>query len=555
MAGLILPNRRIALPVKPAPGAVLDRSHPLAHGLRVLLPFSANGGRVDGNAARPSERLNLANTTWAATPRGTAASFDGTTSSGVTDKSIDLTGTTAITVAVLVRMSSSDSGTRIIAEHSSHYFADDSWAVLSENGIVKGYSVLNVGAANVNGAASAVSGTYLFTFTFASVITPYIDGAQSGTVSASFTPVAYKNQALRVGARNSASLFFSGPIGGIWIWTRVLAPAEIKDHAAAPFAMLDQPARWFAGVDAAGGPTIIAVPLATASGAGLAPTVRAAALAPVGAAAGSGLAPSFAMPTPAAAASGAGSLPSFALGTPAGAAAGVGAAPAFALQAPAGSGSGAGLAPTVRTTVAPPLGTGSGGGFIPAVALNVPLGAGSASGPVPTVRVIVGPPVGTATGTGFAVTVVGPGAAGTFSVDLATASGAGFAPTLRAVASPPVGAASAAGLAPTVVTRFPVVLATASGQAFAPGLMLGMPTGGVAGTGAAPVLRAIVSAALAQATAAGFVPDLLLGQAVYATTPGWGTAADLIAAWDTPTDPIAAWDDADLLVASWRDES
>lgn len=266
----------------------------------------------------------------------------------------------------------------------------------------------------------------------------------------------------------------------------------------------------------------LAPPLGTASGAGLAPTPQATAAVPVGAAAAVGKSVTLALTAPSGAATGAGLVPTAALATPVGAASGAGLTPTAALSAPKGAATGAGLAPIPQANAVIPKGAASGAGLTPALAallttadasgagqtpslgLGIATGAIAGAGLDPTPRVNILLPVGIATGLGLDVTLdVGDGTV-TIDVPLATATGAGLVVTPTVAIPLSVAVGSGAGYAPGIDLLLAV--ATAEGLGYAPAPIIAIPlgVGAAMGAGLTPTPRVNIPLDLADILGVGY---------------------------------------------------
>src|SRR5436190_7784975 len=106
MAGLLLPTRKGSFPSKPPPGASVDRAHPLASGLRFVLPHNEGGGGLLINAANRSEFHAFAPGTrkWMVGPGGDGVYWnkDNTAARAALNRPMDWGTPAQMTMAILV---------------------------------------------------------------------------------------------------------------------------------------------------------------------------------------------------------------------------------------------------------------------------------------------------------------------------------------------------------------------------------------------------------------------------------------------------------------------
>lgn len=136
--------------------------------------------------------------------------------------------------------------------------------------------------------------------------------------------------------------------------------------------------------------------------------------------------------------------------------------------------------------------------------IEVPTATATGAAGVPTVRAIVPEPTATATGDALVPTIVsGGGAATTVLPPAATATGDGVAPTIVASVPVPTATATGTGQTPTLQTIVPGAVASATGAASAPTILavVAVPTATATGSALAPTLPQLAVVATATASA------------------------------------------------------
>lgn len=297
---------------------------------------------------------------------------------------------------------------------------------------------------------------------------------------------------------------------------------------------------WVEYQPAAGGPTTIIPPVATATSAGGTPTMQVFAPTPLSTATGTAPLPTpIARVTPPLATATGTALAPTVIG------------PSVTIAVPVATATGDGLAPTVRAIVATPLSTATATTATPTVQARastpvatatgtaltptdkavvlVPVATATGASVVPTVRAVVATSLATATGAAPDVTVISTSGQTIVSVPLATATCASVVPTIAAAVTTPLATAAAIAQTPTVRAVIFAPVATATSTAFAPTVPASLPpTATAAGTAQTPTMRAIVAVPVATAIGDALAPSVLSGAGQVVPPTATATGASLV---------------------------
>ena len=189
---------------------------------------------------------------WVATPDGYALNFDGTSDRVVTPAS-KWSDTPDVTVMALVKPTSGASGLRIISSLGSAWGSATIDWYLAAHDVGSGGLQFNTyrhtsinshtsGVSIYDGASHIVAATLKDSTTTSKI---YIDGKQAGSDNASHSSYSATDEQIILGARPGGGAFFwSGDIGLVYVWDRVLSDSELKflnDNPFAPFELADVP--------------------------------------------------------------------------------------------------------------------------------------------------------------------------------------------------------------------------------------------------------------------------------------------------------------------------
>jgi len=238
--------------LKPPKGAMLNRGHPLARGLKGCWLMNEGGGTIVNDMSRNGGVIQLAaaaaSPTWSACDLGPALSFDGGDYAiqSFETSPLDITG--SLTIVTYVNPSSLTGYPTVVSKWGASGNKQFKLAAALNNGAPYidispngSGDVYRAGASNLTvGAWNQLAGVYNST---AATLDIYKNGVLSnGGLTGTVTTSIFSSSArICVGASDDASFSnkYSGKIGYVYIYNRALTPTDIMNLYRSPFCMFE----------------------------------------------------------------------------------------------------------------------------------------------------------------------------------------------------------------------------------------------------------------------------------------------------------------------------
>lgn len=222
---------------KPPPGTPLLPWHPLCAGLLALWPMNEAGGNkvydVSGHSLTGTWQGTLGSQ-WGTGPHGAVGVFNGSNNAVLmpTSTTLQWASGTPRTLAGWARLDAAGSYPMILSGGGTAASSE-----LRCHSTARTPEFSEEGGGNATSATAVAVGTWHHycgtgTPTLSSI---YVDGVLQGTFA--LTASQQDSSAYAIGSRSGSSLFWTGQIAMVGIWSRALSAAEVQQLYTQPYCM------------------------------------------------------------------------------------------------------------------------------------------------------------------------------------------------------------------------------------------------------------------------------------------------------------------------------